>query len=174
MATKKKIDGLNTSEKKMSELVKLFCFCDAIFQEALFGWSIDRQIDRIGKNAKKAVEYRIGEELTANRDRRKSVEDEHRKPYQDLEYDKANDEAYHEGLKKDKEYVKLHEKEQELWDTKIDDFQFVPVKVKITNEITKKIKKPTRAVIFRDKPYEVEVYSALGYLVDEGYLVETT
>jgi hypothetical protein len=174
MATKKKPDGLIVSEMSMNDLAMLHCRCEAVFAEAMFGWVTDRQIDKIGKNAKQAIEYKIGEDLTINRARRKAIENELRKPYLQMEDPDAMDDALRDDLRKNKEFMELIRKEADLWEVKIADFEFVPVKVKITNAATSRLKKDERAIVLRDRTYNVEVYAALGYLVDNGYLIETT
>lgn len=174
MAKKVKPEGITTITISMSDLVLLYCKCEAVFAEGLFGWSIDRQINKIGSNAKQAVEYRIGEELVMNRGRRKEIEAELRKPYEDLPPDEKNDIPFRKALFQDKEFVKLVNRETEMWDIKIPDFEFVPVKVKITDEVSENLKKTERQITYRDRVYSVEVYQALGYLVDNGYLIETT
>lgn len=176
MATKaKKLpEGITKVEISMSDLVFLHCKCEAVFAEGLFGWSIDRQINKIGSLAKQAVEYKIGEELVMNRGRRKEIEAIHRKPYEDLPPDEKNDIPFRKALRQDKEYLKLVDRETELWEMKIPDFEFVPVKVNITEEVAGNLKKSERQITYRDRTYAVEVYHALGYLVDNGYLVETT
>jgi hypothetical protein len=167
---KKENPGVSIS---MSDLVLLHYRCTVVFQENLFGWTLDRQIDKIGTLAKQAVEYKIGEELTAIKKRREEIEEATREPYKDKDYDEANDREYQATLRKNKEYVDLYKKEKSLWEVTIPDFQFQPVKVKITDETIQKIKKPERSVFFRAGEYKVEVFSALRDLIEEGYLIET-
>ena len=174
MASKKKTEGQDTTEITMQNLLRLYRNCQAVYEEGLFGWTIDSKIKRIGKSAKEAIEYKIGEELTANYQRRKEIEDELREPYKDVPYDKANDVEYKENLKKNKEFVDLYKREEEMWKITLPDFLFVPVKVKITDDVNEKITKPERMITFRDRPFPVGVYAALGDLIDDGYIVETT
>lgn len=174
MAKKVKPEGITTIAISMSDLVHLHCKCEAVFAEGLFGWSVDRQINKIGTLAKQAVEYRIGEELVTNRGRRKAIEAELRKPYEDLPPDEKNDIPFRKALFQNKEFVKLVNRETEMWDIQIPDFEFVPVKVTITDEIFEKVKKNERQIAYRERSYPVEVYQALGFLVDNGYLIETT
>ena len=172
MATKKKIEGLESVERSMAELVSIAVQCEAIYGEGLFGWTADRQIAKIGSNAKQAIEYKIGDELSANRKRRKEIEEKYLEPYRDVEYDPKNDVEYRRQVSRDKEYIDLAKAEKELWETKIPDFIFKPVQVKITDETTEKIKKPERTISYRDDQYKVETYLALGDLVEKGYIIE--
>jgi hypothetical protein len=173
MSKQKSTPDLSKVKIKMSDLVNVALKTEGLFAEALFGWSVDRQIAKIGDLAKQAVDYKIGEELTLIRSKRMSIEDEYRRPYEGQEHTEENDAEYKKKINSDKAYVDLYKKEQALWDSVIEDFEFTPVKVKIPADVAKKIKKVERMIVYRDKPYPVETYAALGYLVDNNYIIET-
>jgi hypothetical protein len=86
MSKQKSTPDLSKVKIKMSDLVNVALKTEGLFAEALFGWSVDRQIAKIGDLAKQAVDYKIGEELTLIRSKRMSIEDEYRKPYEGQEH----------------------------------------------------------------------------------------
>lgn len=174
MSTKSKSNGSMIPSISMVELQILSCECEALYAEGLFGWMADSQIAKIGEDAKRACEYKIGEDLDANNLRRMGIEEKFRAPYKDLSYEDAHDVALNRDLGRSKEYMETYSKENQLWSSKMDDFKFDPVKVKIPDNIKEQIKKPERIIMFRGKPQPIEVYVALGNLVRKGYLIETT
>ncbi|WP_342088009.1 hypothetical protein [Dyadobacter sp. OTU695] len=157
----------------MSELLVLKSQCEVISCEGLFGFNTDLKISALGARARKAIEYTIGKDLDRIEGKKKQIFERHRIPFNGKpETEQANRE-YNRAVTSDQEYKDLLEEEQDLWAKTMPDFIVTPIKVKVTDELSGKVKERTKSITWRSMKTHVDVYGAILSLVDEeeGYFI---
>lgn len=157
----------------MIELVTLKAACEAISSEGLFGFDADMKIQSLGSRARKAVEYVIGADLDRVRGKRIEIEASYQEKLAAPSLSPDALKKLNESVAADEEYQALVKEDRELWDKKMDDFEFEPVAVKISEDISDRIKSREQMKSWRGIEVGINVYTSILRLLseDEGYLI---
>lgn len=157
----------------MSELLVLKSQCEAISCEGLFGFNTDLKISALGTRARKAIEYTIGRDLDRIEGKKKQIFERHRASFNGQPETEQTNREYNRAVTSDQEYKDLVQEQQDLWDKTMPDFTISPVKVKVTDELSGKVKDRKKAIVWRGMKTEVDVYGAILSLLDEeeGYFI---
>lgn len=152
----------------MTDLLTLKAGCEAISSEGLFGFDADMKIQDLGIRAKKAVDYVIGADLDRIRGKRIEIEASYQEKLKGVGEGKLS-----EAVVADEEYQALLKEGSELWDKTMDDFEFEPVAVKISEDISDRIKNREQRKSWRGVDVGINVYAYILRLLseDEGYLI---
>lgn len=156
----------------MSELLTLKAACESISSEGLFGFDADMKIQSLSSRARKAIEYVIGADLDRIRGRRIEIENSYKAKFKDIAAGPDTEKKLNEAVHADEDYQALVKEQSELWDKQMDDFEFTPIKVSVSEDISEKIKTRVHKRAWRGYEVGVDVYASILSLLseDEGYL----
>lgn len=157
----------------MSELLVLKAQCEAISSEGLFGFNTDLKISALGARARKAIEYTIGKDLDRIDGKKKQIFEKHRQPFQGQPETEQINKQYQRAISEDQEYKDLVEEEGEIWKKTMEDFKVAPIKIKVPDDLSDKIKERRQVSFWRGMKSDVDVYGSILSMADEeeGYLI---
>lgn len=157
----------------MGDLLVLKAQCEAISSEGLFGFNTDLKISALGARARKAIEYTIGKDLDRIEGKKKQIVERHQAAFKGMPETEQLNRDFQRALTSDQEYKDLVEDEVALWDKTMDDFKVTPIKIKVSNELSSRVKDRKQSRTWRGMTTEVDVYGSILCLADddEGYLI---